>query len=119
MAGGLRAPDGRHGVVVQFSSSDRDYPSPEELLATRTRDPGRMPATEGGVEPLWWTGLSETPITGAARLGATHLAPTDLAFSRDLFQGCSLPGSARERAAWSTPGPGGWCVPRSARGSRA
>jgi catechol 2,3-dioxygenase-like lactoylglutathione lyase family enzyme len=78
-------PDSRHGVVVQLAQSDRAYPTPAELLATRERDTARFPSTRGAVDPLWWAELWDTPPGATARLGATHLASTDLAFSRRLF----------------------------------
>ncbi len=80
-------PDARHGVVVQLAQTDRSYPGPAELLATRERDPARFPATQRGVDPLWWAELWDTPPGTTARLGATHLASTDVEFSRHLFAG--------------------------------
>jgi catechol 2,3-dioxygenase-like lactoylglutathione lyase family enzyme len=80
-------PDHRHGVVVQLSHSDRAYPRPAELLATRARDPERMPGSKGAVEPLWWTPLWDTAVAATARLGATQLRSADPEFSRRLFGG--------------------------------
>ena len=80
-------PDDRHGVVVQLAQSDRAYPPPAQLLASRERDTAGFPSTRGALEPLWWTPLWDTAPGGTAVLGTTHLASTDLAFSRRLFAG--------------------------------
>ena len=80
-------PDGTHGVVVQLAQSDRAYPAPAEVLATRERDPASAPSTRGAVQPLWWTPVWDTDPAGTAVLGATHLASTDLSASRLLFAG--------------------------------
>lgn len=87
-------PDGRHAVVIQLAQSDRGYPRPDELLATRDRATADFPSVSGAVEPLWWTALWDTPPGATAVLGTTHLASTDLAFSRRLFEGV-LGGHAR------------------------
>ncbi|MBA0050933.1 hypothetical protein E0L36_08505 [Streptomyces sp. AJS327] len=87
-------PDGRHGVVVQLAQSDRAYPAPGELLASRDRDPETLPSVSGATEPLWWTSLWETVPGPVAELGATRLASTDPEFSRRLF-GDVLGGAAR------------------------
>ncbi|MDQ8704097.1 VOC family protein [Streptomyces sp. LHD-70] len=80
-------PDDKHAVVIQLAQSDRRYPGPEDLLTTCARDPESLPSVSGATEPLWWTSLWGTPVETTARLGATHLASTDLAFSRRLFEG--------------------------------
>jgi catechol 2,3-dioxygenase-like lactoylglutathione lyase family enzyme len=89
------APERTHGVVVQLAQSDRAYPTPAELLATRERDPAALPSTRGAVQPLWWTALWDTPAGAPARLGATRLASRDLDLSRRLF-GDVLGGTAED-----------------------
>jgi catechol 2,3-dioxygenase-like lactoylglutathione lyase family enzyme len=89
------APDDKHAVVIQLAQSDRAFPSPAELLATRERDTARFPSTAGAAEPLWWTPLWETSPGATAQLGMTHLGSTDLTFSRHLFEGV-LRGQLRE-----------------------
>ncbi len=79
------APDDRHGVVIQLAQSDRSYPPVEQLLSSRTRDVEDFPGSRGATEPHWWTRLWQTAPGAVARLGATHLASTDLAFSRLVF----------------------------------
>jgi catechol 2,3-dioxygenase-like lactoylglutathione lyase family enzyme len=81
------APDGEHGVVIQLAESDTAYPSPAELLGTTDRDPASFPSSTGASDPTWWTPVWDTPAGPPAELGATHLASTDLARSRLLFQG--------------------------------
>ncbi len=88
-------PDTTHSVVIQLAQSDREYPTPEGLLTTRTRDTASFPSAEGGTEPLWWKSLWETPAGELAELGTTHLASRDLSFSRHLFEGV-LGGSVQE-----------------------
>ncbi len=90
------APDGRHGVVIQLAQSDLAYPSAQELLSTRDRDPARFPSTRGATDPLWWTPLWDEAPRMTATLGATHLGSTDLEFSRRLF-GDLLEGHVTER----------------------
>jgi catechol 2,3-dioxygenase-like lactoylglutathione lyase family enzyme len=80
-------PDNTHAVVVQLAQSSRAYPSPAEVLATRTRDTATIPLTRDGTDPLWWSPLWDTSPSGLARLGTTHLGSTDLEFSRRLFEG--------------------------------
>jgi hypothetical protein len=58
-----------------------------ELLATRARDMAGFPSTEGAPDPLWWTPVWEASPGIPARLGPTHLACTDLDFSRRMFEG--------------------------------
>jgi catechol 2,3-dioxygenase-like lactoylglutathione lyase family enzyme len=89
------APDDKHAVVIQLAQSDRAFPSPAELLATRERDTASFPSTSGAVEPLWWTPLWETSPGATAELGTTHLGSADLTFSRRLFEGV-LEGHLRE-----------------------
>ncbi|WP_311922770.1 VOC family protein [Microbispora sp. H10836] len=79
------APDRRHGVVIQLAQSDRSYPPAGRLLSSRTRVVEDFPSSRGATEPLWWTGLWETAPGPVARLGTTHLASTDLEFSRLVF----------------------------------
>ncbi|WP_170843051.1 VOC family protein [Streptomyces oceani] len=93
------APDGAHGVVIQLAQSDRAYPDAEELLTSRTRDPATLPSVSGAEEPLWWTSLWETPAGPAARLRTTHLASTDLTFSRRLYEDV-LSGRSRAGEDW-------------------
>jgi catechol 2,3-dioxygenase-like lactoylglutathione lyase family enzyme len=81
------APDRTHGVVVQLAQSDRAYPAPAELLRTRERDPAGHPSTRGATQPLWWTGVWDSPAGPVARLSATRLASRDLDASRRLFEG--------------------------------
>lgn len=78
-------PDAIHGIVIQLSSSDRGYPLPSQLCGSNERDPASYPTVAGATQPLWWTQLWETPVEASARLGATHLASTDLALSQRLF----------------------------------
>lgn len=80
------APDGVHGVVIQLAQSDAVYPSPAELLDTTERDTDSFPSSAGATDPTWWTSVWDTPAGPTATLGATHLASTDLAFSRRLFE---------------------------------
>lgn len=91
------APDGVHGVVVQLAQTDADYPGPAELLASTDRDPALFPSSRGATDPLWWTPVWESPRGSTARLGATHLASTDPAYSRRLFTD-ALGGELDERA---------------------
>jgi len=90
------APDGIHGVVIQLAQSDTDYPGPAELLASTDRDPALFPSSRGATDPLWWTPVWESPVRSTARLGTTHLASTDPAYSRRLF-GDALGGRLDER----------------------
>lgn len=80
-------PDSTHGMVIQLAQSDGAYPSADELLATRTLDTASFPSVSGATEPLWWSALWETTPEATAKLGTTHLASTDLMFSRNLFEG--------------------------------
>jgi len=80
-------PDGTHGVVVQLAQSDRAYPRPEDLLATRERDTATFPSTQGAADPLWWAPVWDTAPGATAVLGTTHLGSTDLGASRALFAG--------------------------------
>ena len=76
------APDGIHGVVIQLARPDSDYPGPAELLASTDREPAQFPSSRGATDPLWWTPVWESPGRSPARLGTTHLASTDPAYSR-------------------------------------
>jgi hypothetical protein len=80
------APDGVHGVVIQLAQSDAAYPSPAELLNTTERDADRFPSSAGATDRTWWTPLWDTPAGPTATLGATHVASSDLAVSRRLFE---------------------------------
>lgn len=81
-------PDANHAVVIQLAQSDRTYPGADKLLSTRDRAPETLPNVSGAVDPLWWTSLWETaPAAENARLSTTHLASTDVQFSRNLFEG--------------------------------
>ncbi|MFI6731388.1 VOC family protein [Nonomuraea sp. NPDC050451] len=79
------APDDKHGVVIQLAQSDRSHPPVERLLSSRTRDVEDFPSSRGATQPLWWTRLWETAPGAVARLGTTHLASTNLEFSRLVF----------------------------------
>ncbi|MBO3750519.1 VOC family protein [Streptosporangiaceae bacterium NEAU-GS5] len=80
------APDGRHGVVIQLAQSDLAEPPIECLLSTRVRDAAGFPTSRGATEPEWWTPLWDTTPGAISRLGTTHLASTDLEFSRLVFE---------------------------------
>ncbi|TQS31104.1 hypothetical protein [Microbispora sp. KK1-11] len=59
-------------------------------MSSRTRDVEDFPSSRGATEPLWrarlWRArLWETAPGAVARLGATHIASTDLAFFRLVF----------------------------------
>jgi catechol 2,3-dioxygenase-like lactoylglutathione lyase family enzyme len=79
------APDAVHGVVIQLAHSDSSFPPPADLMSSTRRDTERFPSSRGATDPTWWTGVWDTPAERTAVLGATHLASTDLAFSRRLF----------------------------------
>lgn len=79
-------PDAVHGTVIQLAQSDRAYPEPHELIASRNRDPSTLPSVQGATDPLWWTALWDTPSGNPARLGPTHVTSTDPALSRRLFE---------------------------------
>jgi catechol 2,3-dioxygenase-like lactoylglutathione lyase family enzyme len=78
-------PDAAHGVVIQLAETDLVYPTPAELLANPLRNTHVFPSSYGASEPLWWSALWDTAPVGAAMLGATRLASTDLDRSRALF----------------------------------
>ena len=89
-------PDDVHGTVIQLASSDRRYPSVDELLSTRSRDMSSMPAVAGAWDPHWWTSLWEIdPVDQSGWLGATHLRSTNLGLSREFF-GTVLEGDLAE-----------------------
>jgi catechol 2,3-dioxygenase-like lactoylglutathione lyase family enzyme len=81
------APDGLHATVIQLAHSDRDYPTPRELLNVTERRPAAMPSVIGARDPNWWTGLWETEPQQQRALGATRLGSSNLDASRQLFEG--------------------------------
>ncbi|MFD1543546.1 VOC family protein [Nonomuraea guangzhouensis] len=101
------APDDKHGVVIQLAQSDRSYPPVEQLLSSRTRDLEDFPSSRGATEPLWWTQLWETAPGAVARLGTTHLASTDLGFSRLVFGDLLEARVAEDDSALDLSWPGG------------
>lgn len=90
-------PDDVHGTVIQLASSDKSYPSPAELHASRERDMSAMPAVAGATDQSWWTSLWDTePADHNGWLGATHVVSGDLSLSRELFSSV-LGGRLEER----------------------
>jgi catechol 2,3-dioxygenase-like lactoylglutathione lyase family enzyme len=79
-------PDSTHGVLIQLATSDRAYPPPTELLASRRRDLDSYPSSRGATDRSWWTALWDVAEGDRAVLGATHLGSTDLGRSRRLFR---------------------------------
>lgn len=91
------APDAVHGVVIQLAQSAASYPPPIELLSSTKRDTDHFPSSRGATDPKWWSAVWDTAAEGSAILGTTHLASSDLSFSRRLFQDV-LGGETREHA---------------------
>lgn len=81
------APDDRLGVVIQVAQSDRAYPPPSALLASRDRDTSAFPSSRGATDPHWWTALWETAPGPAVVLGDTYLGVTDPGYARQLLEG--------------------------------
>jgi hypothetical protein len=100
-------PDDKHGVVIQLAQTDFDYPPPAELLDTNRRDVQVFPSSYGATEPLWWTSLWDTPRGEPVVLGATHLASTDLDYTRDLFGGLLGADVSRTADGFTLVWPGG------------
>lgn len=80
-------PDHVHGVVVQLAQTDRDFPSPRTLMATRERPLEQLPSNRGATDPHWWTGVWDADPQTQAVLGPTYLNTTDLRASEQLFGG--------------------------------
>lgn len=78
-------PDARHGVVLQLAQTDRPFPTPRELLASRVRDSAALPSNRGATDPAWWTAVWDEPAGPAGVARDIHLRVTDLAQSSALF----------------------------------
>lgn len=78
-------PDAVHGVVIQLADTSIGYPPTAELLATRDRDPDRLPGNREGRDPHWWSAAWRVLPGPVAYLGATTLRTTDPALSHRLF----------------------------------
>ncbi|MEU8251446.1 VOC family protein [Nonomuraea sp. NPDC048916] len=78
-------PDEVHGVVIQLADTSVGYPPTAELLATRDRDPTRLPGNREGRDPHWWTAAWQVPPGPVAYLRSTTLRSTDPALSHRLF----------------------------------
>lgn len=99
-------PDRFHGVVVQLADTDRSFPTPDELLATRERRADRFPSNRGASGGDWWTSVWDEPSGPAVTSRSTELVSTDLGASdrlfRDVLHGEVVArGSAGRRYAWA------------------
>ncbi|MDF5758293.1 VOC family protein [Spongiactinospora sp. TRM90649] len=89
-------PDAVHGVVIQLADSSVGFPPTAELLATRERDPARLPGNREGRDPGWWDFAWEVPPGPVATLRSTTLRTTETGLSHRLFAG--VLGAAARRA---------------------
>lgn len=79
------APDEIHNVVIQLAQTERAFPSPAALLASRERPAHLFPSNRGATAPDWWTEVWDTePVTHAV-LGSTHMGTASLEVSKRLF----------------------------------
>lgn len=88
-------PDATHRTIIQLASSDRQYPSAQQLLTTTERDAHTMPHIPEAKNRDWWTGIWDTPPGATTLLGPTVLQTTDMEQSHVLF-GSILQGQARD-----------------------
>ena len=78
-------PDATHRTIIQLASSDRQYPTPRDLLTSQARAPQAMPHIHGATDRTWWTSLWQTPAGATKHLGPTVLKTTNMDASHELF----------------------------------
>lgn len=87
-------PDATHRTIIQLASSDRQYPSAQQLFANQNRDPMAMPHIHDATDRNWWTSIWQTQPGSAMHVGPTVLKSADMERSHLLF-GSILQGERR------------------------